>query len=979
MTTPTTPAIDWSAGLRDYQISAVTEAITRLPTEHRGTIVMACGSGKTRVAIAAAEVLAARPGTTTLVLAPSLALLDQLFRSWRTHSQTAHFVPLIVCSDDDLGAPTSPDTYTPQFEVTTDPQAVAQFLTGPATTPKIVFATYHSTPVIAAATMSAEHQWTLAICDEAHRTAGKAGAVFTTILSNTKIPCDMRLFLTASPRVHAVATANDTHERASMDNTALYGERLFTYTFGQGITEGVLSDYRVLVMVVDSVEVHRSIERNIGLHIAGRPINAARAASVMGYLRAADEHDLSRAIVFHNTISASRNFADDLTYLANNASYSDRPVDSFHLDGLASSHTRKIALNTLAKPAPGSRVVVNNVRVLTEGVDIPALDAVMFAEPKSSQVDVIQAVGRAIRPNPDRGAPSVVIVPVCLAAGENPAAVLAGSTFKHVWQVLNALRDHDTALDTELAAIRRNSHDPDAPTYEPGVLPEKVIISGFSPAAEAFTQSITTMLLDHTTTTWAYGLDRFRDYTSEHESAQVPSRHIDPATRFPLGQWVQSQRQAYRWGRLTPDQIGELETAGFEYGQRSAQWRKNVALIQTLTTGTGSTNMTNTDLCVLAPSLAPWFRSLIERNSNNKLTQSEKRELSDLCAWVRDPIGGVFRRPADVDTLCRMAKKRPGKLLKNISITIDGRRTDTSDVHGAVIKAARFGLLTDPQRHALAGTVGADLPEVAADIDVTVTEWEPDSLRRIARYTTEMTPGSEPQKLPATTTQGAQLNDLITGPHGYWKTIVMANHPQRVHGVDNAMAALSELVEDAQWRAGCTDDFVVLANNTVIRRPQGDQDWIPSGRLRDHVDMIVAVQTNTPDPGAPTVVVEDSVTIPTTTDDNLPLALSDAVGEAITRAFQFDSRAFATQLLKSYGVKRVHLVGSIEERDEFLARAHRRRQRPALITERMRDDLNETIVGVRTKILREAASLTFPKVAEAYREGRLRGWPQEDC
>lgn len=422
--------VGWREGLRDYQVEAVESALAGLPEHRRGSVVMACGTGKTIVGVRTADVLAGQPGDSVLVLAPSLALLDQLFRRWVDRS-SVRFTPLAVCSEigtstDEDGDDTTSDGRGTDGEdsavdgaaltatATTDPARVAEFLAGATSGPKVVFATYHSTPVVAEATKASGHEWTLAVCDEAHRTAGKAGAVFTTVLSDAKVPCRMRLFLTASPRVHTAATSSDGRELVSMDNAHIYGPRLFTYTFEHGIADGWLSDYRVLVLAIDSAEVYRSIARGDGLDIDGHPVHAARAAGILGLLRAAEEHDLARVIAFHNTITASRHFASDLAHLSAHAGDGTHWVEPYHLDGLASPADRRDALAALASPAERTRVVVNNVRVLAEGVDIPALDGVMFAEPKSSQIDVIQAVGRAIRRNPDRDTPSVVIVPVYL-------------------------------------------------------------------------------------------------------------------------------------------------------------------------------------------------------------------------------------------------------------------------------------------------------------------------------------------------------------------------------------------------------------------------------------------------------------------------------------------------------------------------------------------------------------------------------------
>lgn len=979
----------WREDLRDYQIEAVEAALHGLREDGRGTIVMACGSGKTIVGVRTANVLAAEPSDSVLVLAPSLALLDQLYRHWHDDTTVA-FAPLAVCSDDELGADLAAgedaavDQESLGIRATTDPQTVADFLAAETDLPKVVFATYHSSPVVAAATTSSGHEWTLSVCDEAHRTAGRAGSVFTTVLSNAKIPSRTRLFLTASPRVHATATSSDGRQLASMDNENIYGPRLYTYTFGRGIAEGWLSDYRVLVLAVDSAEVYRSIHRGTGVDVDGRAVDTARAAAILGLLRAAREHDLSRVIAFHNTISASRHFAADLSYLAAHlGDDDDRHIAPYHLDGLASPSARRTALAAIENPPPDTSVVVNNVRVLGEGVDIPALDGVMFAEPKSSQIDVIQAVGRAIRPNAHRESPSVVIVPVYLARGENPDAVLSGSTFKHVWQVLNALRDHDAALDAELAAIRRNAYDPTRPAYAPEVLPERILVEGLSTTAEAFADAIVTMLLDHTTTTWSYGYDRFVDYYREHNTGAVPSRHVDPTTQFPLGSWVQSQRQAYRWGRLTPEQTNQLEDAGFEWGQRSAQWRKNIALVRALVNGTGS-NLTVTELCLLAPSLATWFRSVQERDDKDRLTAADKEELGELCrGWAADPLGGGFIRRADVDDLLRLVRKRGGLPKKGL-YTINGRRVSPAEYKELLEFAARYGLLDDAHRDGFT-QAGLTLPPAAVDVDITDPNWEAGALRHVAVLTANIEAtisGSDEQHRSRTnqTAQTVTLEELLAGPRGFWQRIHMTDPPQHRHGFDDILPRASDLVEDAESRAGRDDDFVVCADNSVRRRPQGADAWSLSGRLTDHVDSIVCIADFNPpatpqpsDQAAPATQLTVAIDAEVAADD-LPPSLNTAIQDAVARAFLPDKGTLLTQLLKSYGIKHVHVFDNQDEGEACIARAHRRGQQPAVITEQIGDDINAAMHDISVKILRESIALTVPKVATAYRAGRLEGW-----
>lgn len=506
------------------------------------------------------------------------------------------------------------------------------------------------------------------------------------------------------------------------------------------------------------------------------------------------------------------------------------------------------------------------------------------------------------------------------------------------------------------------------------MLPEKVRVTGLSASAEAFTSAIATMLLDRTTTTWSYGYDRFVEYYRQHGTGAVPSRHVDEATGFPLGQWVQAQRQAYRWGRLTPQQISQLEDDGFEWGQRSAQWRKHIALVQTLATGTESW-MTTTDLCFLAPSLAGWFRSVQQRHDNRRLTASERGELSDLCAWGADPLDGIFDDHTDVNALVRILQKR-GRLPRN-HVSLNGRSIPAAQIKELLDLSARYALLTPEQRAALI-EAGIDLPAVEADIDITQPGWEPTALRHLAVVTaTAIATGWKATPRRGRRRPGSQvvsLASLVTGPHGYWKRTRMAEDPEARHGFDDVLPGASELVEDAESRVGRDDAFVVRADSSVWRRPGGTDEWTLAGRLRDHVDAIVAVLTANPDADGQepmTVVLDDGV------GNELPHDLASATTKAVNDALLPHPSTLGAHLLKSYGVKRAHIFATHDEADEFIARAHRRGQQPAWITDQISTDTTTAMHDIQTKILRESLALTVPKVAAAYREGRLDGWPKQ--
>jgi superfamily II DNA or RNA helicase len=1012
-----TTAVSKRTELRDYQWDAVEKIVSMLPDTVRGTVVMACGSGKTAVAACAAELLSGSSGDTTLVMAPSLALLDQLSHTWAALRDDTYDT-LAVCSDDEIGA--SPDEGGPLDDndlptATTDPKILAEFLTRKSEHSKVVFATYQSSPVVSAGTQRAEHTWTLAVCDEAHRTAGTVGARFTTVLSDAKVPCEMRLFMTASPRIHTTAATVDGRELVSMDNEKIYGPRLYTYTFRDGIEDGWLSDYRILVLLVNSPEVFRAAYRGQGIDVDGREISSSRAAAITGLLSAANEHDLRRVITFHNTITASRNFDSDLRYLSSRPEVTGPKVSSYHLDGLATPGQRRGAIDALAHPPEDARVIVNNVRVLGEGVDIPALDAIMFAEPKSSQIDVIQAVGRAIRLNPDRDAPSLIVVPVLLADGESPQAVLDGSTFKHVWQVVNALRDHDESLDDELNEIRRNAYDPNRPAYEPQALPDRIVVSGVSITSSKLSDAVKTVILDHATTTWSYGFDIFVGYTEKTGSADVSVKFVDETTGFPLGSWVQAQRQAYRWGRLTRKQVSQLESVEFAWGTRSGQWRKNITLVETLCTLTGMT-MTTTDLAVLAPSLAPWFRTLLRRRDSKRLSTGEKRELSELFAWGNDPVSEVMR----IDDLDELAEDilKSGRLPKAVIATGSKKRIPRETIHEILSLLSRHGMLTPEHREKIA-SAEISLSPLEPDINIGSRGWVGEATLRLARFGSRAhsllrtgqsdKPGkpnkssvkrkrvAEPPNIKLSTTSKSSgevdlvayhpvLNRLMShrsDTTNRLQRIRMRDDPVTVSGVSGVRRRVSDLVTDLEEETGTSGQYLVLTNNRVLQRANEESEWVLSGELNDHLQTIVytigsmeeadfddekevlrlPALTN-PEKSESS---EDTLDVHVPGGAMVPKAVIDEMVDTVIQKVVPRLPEIMEHLVKSYGVRRVRGFETENETRAYITKARRRGERVARISSEMIDDVNHVSFVHWKRAIQDVTALAAEELAEVSR------------
>ncbi|WP_375664284.1 MULTISPECIES: DEAD/DEAH box helicase [unclassified Bartonella] len=466
--------------LLDHQQEALKAVCDGLQEADRGKLIMACGTGKTFTSLKIAEVLAGQ-GKRVLFLVPSLSLMSQTIREWT--ADTA--IPLrsfAVCSDTQVGKRRKAQDDAAELDVsdlalpaTTDSQKLgekANKVSPDAMT--VVFATYHSIQVISDAQKKyALPEFDLIICDEAHRTTGavlgtdKSESEFIKVHNNSLIRGKKRLYMTATPRIFSDNAKKQANEidavLASMDDEELYGKILYSYSFSHAVKNGLLTPYKIIVLGVDEGEVSKSIQHlmtdeNYELILDDR-------TKIMGCYQALTKMDLKidlgddtrpmhRALAFCRDIDTSericRTFNDeevkkDLRNLhENHKNIPPLNCQVDHINGKSGAKNRTIKLDWLKEDA-GENVcrILTNVRCLSEGVDVPSLDAVMFLHPRKSQVDVIQAVGRVMRRAKGKKM-GYIILPVGVPAGVSPEEALKNNKrYSVVWQVLNALLAHD--------------------------------------------------------------------------------------------------------------------------------------------------------------------------------------------------------------------------------------------------------------------------------------------------------------------------------------------------------------------------------------------------------------------------------------------------------------------------------------------------------------------------------------------------------
>lgn len=475
--------------LRPHQRDALDAVRLGLGEHDRGKVIMACGTGKTFTSLKIAEDLVGADGR-VLFLVPSLALMAQTVREW-TNDTTTPLRSFAVCSDtqvgkrrvakDDVAEISSLDL---AFPATTDAGVLAAGVADPAPGKMtVVFATYQSIQTVSDAQLrQGMGRFDLIICDEAHRTTGAAidgqdESNFIRVHRNEVIGGDKRIYMTATPRIYgdgAKSKASDIGVTLrSMDNEEDFGPTLFYRGFGWAVQEGLLTDYKVIVLTMDEGLVARSLQKRIEDPTSGLILDDA--TRILGCYKAltkmdiqsdlgADTQPMRRALAFCRDIRSSKLVQSEFgavvdEYLAS-TEVQTRETDLArhhlnceieHVDGTFNAKTRGELLDWLkAESEEQTCRILTNARCLSEGVDVPALDAIMFLHPRKSQIDVVQSVGRVMRRAPGKRM-GYVILPVGVPADKTPEEALNDNDkYRVVWQILNALRAHDERFDATI-------------------------------------------------------------------------------------------------------------------------------------------------------------------------------------------------------------------------------------------------------------------------------------------------------------------------------------------------------------------------------------------------------------------------------------------------------------------------------------------------------------------------------------------------
>ena len=468
--------------LRSHQREALDDVIDGFRGSDRGKMIMACGTGKTFTALKIAEEVGGVGGR-VLYLVPSIGLFAQAMREWAEQRDIPHRY-IGICSDTRAGQKTEDAAiYELEIPPTTDPVAISEALQKTESDAMtVVFCTYHSLPLVETAQDQGAPEFDLVLCDEAHRTTGVDSpgdktSPFVLVHNGKRIRSKKRLYMTATPRLYtAGAKAKASHHNLdvfSMDEPA-YGDEFHRLPFSIAVERNLLSDYKVAIFTIYEPDADAALQEYVAA--GGTEINITDVTKFVGCWRALQNPEgkaagdesirpLTRAIAFNNTIRNSKRLSEHWNSVIESALQQmpedQRPVDfrceTAHVDGTHNAFERKNKIDWLKGGTAGECRILSNARCLSEGIDVPALDAVLFMTPRNSHVDIVQAVGRVMRKAPHK-TNGYIILPVAIPPGTDPADALDNNErFASVWSVLNALRSHDDRLDAEINKIDLNN------------------------------------------------------------------------------------------------------------------------------------------------------------------------------------------------------------------------------------------------------------------------------------------------------------------------------------------------------------------------------------------------------------------------------------------------------------------------------------------------------------------------------------------
>ena len=638
-----------------HQAEALDALLPALQTHDRVSAIMACGTGKTLVALWVAENVAiavaasvpasqwlvnpARTGSSgasppmlvdkIFVLLPSLALLRQTLHEWLRETRLPSLAYLCVCSDPTVKE--GIDALTTQqsdldFQVSTDAASVRSFLDAPFAGVKMIFSTYQSASVVGAA-MKPGEAFDFAVFDEAHKTAGREGRNFAFALDDKNLPIRKRLFLTATPRHYNPLSKDeggDSELLFSMDKPDVYGPQAYRLTFTEAARRGIICPYKVIISVITSNMVTNELLKRGETFVNGDAVRARQVANQLALKDAIANSGASKVFTFHSRVEAAESF----TAKGNEGVSTHLPeFKSFHVNGEMPTVLRECIMRDF-RASP--KAVMSNARCLTEGVDVPAVDMVAFMSPRRSKIDIVQATGRAMRVAPSKKT-GFVLVPLYVeqAEGETVDLAIQRAEFEEVWQVLQSLQEQDDMFAETISRMREDRGR--GGVFDEAAFGDCVDILGPKICLDVLRSAITTKCVDTLGSTWdeRYGqLKAYHELTSHCLGSESTTSFTPHASR------IYHELTGHRLGNEDDSSLHDLQ-----------EWIASQPLAQSV------------DFSRTLRLLREWVKLQRRLKFSGKLSDERIRKLNEIgFVWgTEQKVEEVFESPESPVTVSRRA------------------------------------------------------------------------------------------------------------------------------------------------------------------------------------------------------------------------------------------------------------------------------------------------------------------------------------
>ncbi len=603
---------------RPYQKEIINTVSSYFSENNRGKLILPCGTGKTLISLWIRESLNVN---LTLFLVPSLNLIRQTKNEWIKESNTP-FDYIIVCSEMDIDKEEDSSNihlYDLDSFVIDNPIEIKSFIKKETFNKKVIFSTYQSFNKIIAAYDEKLPAIDLAICDEAHRTASIDCGVFSLVHKDTeKMHIAKRLYMTATPRVYSQTIKKNIEETGillfDMSDETTYGKEIYRMSFAEAIQQNILVDYQIVCLGVADDKLYSLIKKNYYIDQDNSITDYVNNYAVK---HAFEKYSIKHAITFHSKLKQAQLFSERNKEICAN-------IKSYFVSGKLPSSKRSIILNAFKN---SEKAVVANARCLTEGVDIPSVDAVFFCDPKKSKVDIVQAVGRTLRKdkkNPDKI--GKIIIPIYLKKEADIEEEIDTSIFNDVIKIIRSIADHDERLQDEInnIAYKQTNNNPRSSKIQFYYNSESKLndLLTFENIRKNIETALFTEIISKNSNTWELFYKELQEYLWAHNNNfPINSR---------LATWCSQQRANYKKGVLSTEKIKKLELLNFTWALQADKWNDNFnLLIQFLKTHNGkwpSQRSTNESEQVLAN----WMYQIGDDYRDGKLKQERYDKLSSI-------------------------------------------------------------------------------------------------------------------------------------------------------------------------------------------------------------------------------------------------------------------------------------------------------------------------------------------------------------